>query len=95
MTPPGLYTALYDNVSYAYKIIKYLQDMEDMYNIPQILQRPQSDFKIDDSPHFKNISELNEEMKQWREDSIHKWWKVESESKAALRYVGNTLMPRD
>ena len=94
MTSPGLYTALYDNASYAWKVIKHLQDMDDMHNIPQILQQPQSTFKMDDSPYFKSTSKLNEEMKQWREDSIHKWWKVESEAKAALKYVGDTLMPR-
>ena len=93
MTSPGLYTALYDNASYAYKVIKHLQDMEEMHNIPLILQQ-QTAFKIDDSPYFISTSELNEEMKQWRDDSVRKWRKVESEAKAALGYVGDTLFPR-
>ena len=93
MTDKGVYTALYDNSAYAGKVVKYLEDMEEMHNIPLVLQQ-QTEFKIGDSPYFLSTSELNEEMQQWRIDSIHKWRKVESEARAALRYVGDTLMPR-
>jgi hypothetical protein len=93
MTSPGVYTALYDNSAYIGKVIKYLEDMEEMHDIPLILQQ-KTEFKMGDSPYFISTSKLNEEMQQWRIDSIFKWRKVESEANAALRYVSETLMPR-